>query len=160
ELAKDKVLMGTERRSMIIGPDERRAIAYHESGHTVVGKFLTGLDPIHKVTIIPRGMALGVTQTLPVEDQLTLSKEKAENMISFMMGGRIAELVILGQQTTGAGNDIERATDLARKMVCEWGMSDAIGPVAVGRKEENVFLGREWHQSRELSQKTAEAVDS
>ena len=105
-------------------------------------------------------MALGLTQTLPVEDQLTLSKEKAENMISFLMGGCIAESIVLGQQTTGAGNDIERATELARRMVCEWGMSDAIGPVAIGKKEESIFLGREFHQSTRISQKTAELVDS
>ncbi len=160
ESAKDKVLMGTERKSMYIGPEEKKAIAYHESGHAIVGRFLPGLDPIHKVTIIPRGMALGITQTLPQEDQLTLSKQKAENMISFLMGGCIAESLVLGQQTTGAGNDIERATDLARRMVCEWGMSEAIGPMAVGKKEENVFLGREINQSSHVSQKTAEIVDS
>jgi cell division protease FtsH len=160
ESAKDKVMMGTERKSMIMGAEERRAVAYHESGHTIVGKLLVGLDSIHKVTIIPRGMALGLTQTLPNEDQMTLSKTKAENMISFMMGGGLAELIILGQQTTGASNDIERATELARKMVCEWGMSEAIGPVAIGKKEESIFLGREMHQGRDLSQKTAELVDS
>jgi len=160
ELAKDKVLMGTERKSMIVGAEERRAVAYHEAGHTIVGKSLPGLDPVHKVTIIPRGMALGITQTLPVEDQLTLSKEKAKNMISFLMGGCLAELIVLGQQTTGAGNDIERATELARKMVCEWGMSDAIGPEKKKKKEENIFLGREIHQASQLSQKTAELVDS
>lgn len=160
EQAKDKVLMGTERRSMIIGQEERRMIAYHEAGHTIVGKSLAGLDPIHKVTIIPRGMALGLTQTLPDEDRLTLSKDKAENMIAFLMGGCIAEALVLGNQTTGAGNDIERASELARRMVCEWGMSDVIGPVAVGKKEENIFLGREFHQSREVSQKTAETVDA
>jgi len=160
EKAKDKVLMGTERKSMLIGPEEKKAIAYHEAGHTIVGRMLKGLDPIHKVSIIPRGMALGVTQTLPQEDTLTLSKTKAENMISFLMGGGIAESLVLGQQTTGASNDIERATDLARKMVCEWGMSEAIGPVAVGKKEQDVFLGREMHQSSNLSQKTAEIVDA
>lgn len=160
EFAKDKVLMGTERKSMLIGPEEKRAVAYHEAGHTIVGKSLKGLDPVHKVTIIPRGMALGVTQTLPTEDQLTLSKDKAENMISFLMGGCIAESLVFGQKTTGAGNDIERATDLARRMVCEWGMSDAIGPVAIAKKEENVFLGREFSQRHDLSQKTAEIVDS
>jgi cell division protease FtsH len=160
EAAKDKVLMGTERRSMIIGPEERKAIAYHESGHTIVGKLLDNLDPIHKVTIIPRGMALGITQTLPTEDRLTLSKAKAENIIAFLMGGCIAESLVLGQQTTGAGNDIERATDLARKMVCEWGMSEAIGPVTIAKKEENIFLGREFHQSREVSGRTYEIVDS
>jgi len=160
EFAKDKVLMGTERKSMLVSAEEKRAVAYHEAGHTIVGKSLRGLDPVHKVTIIPRGMALGVTQILPLEDQLTLSKEKAENMISFLMGGCIAESLVFGQKTTGAGNDIERATDLARRMVCEWGMSDAIGPVAIAKKEENVFLGREFSQRHDLSQKTAEVVDS
>ncbi len=161
EQAKDKVMMGAERKSMIIGPEERKAIAYHEAGHTIVGNSLKGLDPIHKVTIIPRGMALGLTQTLPTEDQLTLSKEKAENMIAFLMGGALAEQLILGQKTTGAGNDIERATDLARRMVCEWGMSDSIGPMAIGKKEGDVFLGREFHQaSGSISQKLAELVDS
>jgi len=160
EQAKDKVMMGTERKSMVIGPEERKAIAYHEAGHTIVGNFLKGLDPIHKVTIIPRGMALGLTQTLPTEDTLTLSKEKAQNMIAFLMGGAIAEEIVLGQKTTGASNDIERATDLARRMVCEWGMSDAVGPMAVGKKEGDVFLGREFHQSNGgISQKLAELVD-
>ncbi len=157
--AKDKVLMGAERRSLLIGPEERRAIAYHESGHAIVGLFLDGLDPIHKVTIIPRGMALGLTQTLPDEDKLTLSRKTAENMIAFLMGGYLAESIYLGQKTTGASNDIERATELARKMVCEWGMSEAVGPMAVGKKEENVFLGREWHQGRPLSQKLLELAD-
>lgn len=160
EAAKDKVLMGTERKSMLIGPEEKLAIAYHEAGHTIVGKSLSQIDPVHKVTIIPRGMALGLTQTLPSEDQLTLSREKAEHMISFLMGGCLAEKIVLGQQTTGASNDIERATDLARRMVCEWGMSPAIGPVAIGKKEENIFLGREMHQASNVSQKTAELVDS
>ncbi len=160
ELAKDKVLMGTERKSMLIGPEEKRAVAYHEAGHTIVGMSIPGLDPVHKVTIIPRGMALGLTQTLPLEDQLNLSKEKAENMISFLMGGCLAESIVLGQQTTGASNDIERASDLARRMVCEWGMSDAIGPVAIGKKEQDIFLGREIHQNSTVSQKTAELVDS
>jgi len=160
EQAKDKVLMGAERRSMVIGPEEKKAIAYHEAGHTVVGRSLPGFDPVHKVTIIPRGMALGLTQTLPTEDQLTLSKDKAENMISFLMGGWIAEDLVLGQKTTGAGNDIERATDLSRRMVCEWGMSDVIGPIAIGKKEGNVFLGREIHQASNVSQKTAEIVDN
>ncbi len=161
EEAKDKVLMGKERRSMIIGPEEKKAIAIHEAGHTIVGKFLPGLDPVHKVTIIPRGMALGLTQTLPVEDQLTLSKVRGENMIAFLMGGAIAEQLVLGQQTTGAGNDIERATDLARRMICEWGMSEAIGPVHIGHKQSNPFLGREMSgHSGDISQKTAELVDS
>lgn len=160
EAAKDKVLMGSERKTMIIGPEEKKAIAYHEAGHTIVGKSLPGLDPVHKVTIIPRGMALGLTQTLPEEDQLTLSKEKAERMISFLMGGAIAEYLIFGQKTTGAGNDIERATDLARRMVCEWGMSDSVGPVAVGKKEGDVFLGREINQTRNISERLAETIDN
>ncbi len=161
EAARDKVMMGSERRSMIIPPEERKAIAYHEAGHAIVGRMLKGLDPIHKVTVIPRGMALGLTQTLPKEDQLTLSKERAENMIAFLMGGAIAEQLILGQKTTGAGNDIERATDLARRMVCEWGMSDAIGPMAIGKKGGDIFLGREFHQANDgISQKLAETVDT
>lgn len=160
ELAKDKVLMGTERKSMIIGAEEKRAVAYHEAGHTIVGKSLPGLDPVHKVTIIPRGRALGITQTLPDEDRLTLSKDKAENMISFLMGGHIAEWLVLKQRTTGAGDDIDKATNLARRMVCEWGMSDAIGPMAVGKKEGSIFLGREIHEARDISQKTAELVDN
>lgn len=160
EAAKDKILMGSERKTMIIGPEEKKAIAYHEAGHTIVGKSLAGLDPVHKVTIIPRGMALGLTQTLPEEDQVTLSKEKAERMISFLMGGAIAEYLIFGQKTTGAGNDIERATDLARRMVCEWGMSDKIGPMAVGKKEGDVFLGREISQAKNISERLAETVDN
>lgn len=160
EAAKDKILMGSERKTMIIGPEEKKAIAYHEAGHTIVGKSLSGLDPVHKVTIIPRGMALGLTQTLPEEDQVTLSADKAERMISFLMGGAIAEYLIFGQKTTGAGNDIERATDLARRMVCEWGMSEKIGPVAVGKKEGDVFLGREISQTRNVSERLAEQIDS
>ncbi len=160
ESAKDKVMMGTERRSMIIGPEERKAIAYHEAGHAIVGKSLPHIDPVHKVTIIPRGRALGLTQTLPSEDQLTLSKAKAENMIAFLMGGYIAEDLILGQKTTGAGDDIDKATNLARRMVCEWGMSDAIGPVCVAKKEGSVFLGREMTQTRDVSPKLAETIDN
>jgi cell division protease FtsH len=159
EQAKDKVLMGVERRSLVISDDEKKNTAYHESGHTIVGYLLPGVDPIHKVTIIPRGFALGLTQTLPNEDRLSYSKERAENMISFAMGGRIAEELIFGQKTTGAGNDIERATDLARRMICEWGMSDRLGPVTFGKKEEHVFLGREMGHSREFSESTAQAID-
>ncbi|MCM2321812.1 MAG: ATP-dependent zinc metalloprotease FtsH, partial [Oligoflexia bacterium] len=133
EHAKDKVLMGVERKSMVLSETERKTTAYHEAGHTLVGKFMPGTDPIHKVTIIPRGMALGVTQTLPSEDRMSLSKERAENSISFLMGGRLAEELVLNQKTTGAGNDIERATELARRMVCEWGMSDVLGPVSFGK---------------------------
>ncbi len=159
ERAKDKVLMGVERKSMVISDEEKRNTAYHEAGHTLVGKLLPGMDPIHKVTIIPRGMALGVTQTLPKEDRLSLTKAKAENTIAFLMGGRIAEETIFGHQTTGAGNDIERATDLARKMVCEWGMSEVLGPLTFGQKEEQVFLGRDIVQQRNYSEETAKLID-
>ena len=159
EHAKDKVLMGVERRSMVISDEEKKNTAYHEAGHTLVGKLLPGMDPIHKVTIIPRGMALGVTQTLPKEDRLSLTKTKAENTIAFLMGGRLAEELIFGQKTTGAGNDIERATDLARRMVCEWGMSEHLGPLTFGRKEEAIFLGREIAQHRDYSEDTARMID-
>jgi cell division protease FtsH len=159
EHAKDKVLMGVERRSMVISDTEKRTTAYHEAGHTLVGKFMPGTDPIHKVTIIPRGMALGVTQTLPTEDRLSLTKDRAENNIAFLMGGRIAEELILNQKTTGAGNDIERATDMARRMVCEWGMSDVLGPLTFGKKEQEIFLGRDIGQSRDYSEQTAQTID-
>jgi cell division protease FtsH len=159
EEAKDKVLMGSERRSMVLSDQEKRTTAIHEAGHTLVGRSLPGTDPIHKVTIIPRGMALGVTQTLPTGDRVSMDKVKAENMISFLMGGRVAEEIVLNQKTTGAGNDIERATDLARKMVCEWGMSDQLGPLTFGKKEEAIFLGREISQNRDYSEHTAVTID-
>ncbi|MEK6706460.1 MAG: ATP-dependent zinc metalloprotease FtsH [Bdellovibrionota bacterium] len=159
EQAKDKVLMGVERKSMVLSEHERRTTAYHEAGHTLVGKFIPGTDPIHKVTIIPRGMALGVTQTLPNEDRVNLTKDRAENNIAFLMGGRVAEELVLNQRTTGAGNDIERATDLARRMVTEWGMSDVLGPIAFGKKEEAIFLGREIAQHRDYSEQTAQTID-
>ena len=159
EDAKDKVLMGVERRSMALTDNEKRTTAYHEAGHTLVGKFLPGTDPIHKVTIIPRGMALGVTQTLPTEDRVSMSRDRAENMIAFLMGGRLAEELVLNQKTTGAGNDIERATEIARRMVCEWGMSDILGPVTFGKKEEAIFLGREIAQNRDYSEQTAQTID-
>ncbi len=159
EEAKDKVLMGAERRSMVLSDVEKETTAYHEAGHTLVGKFLPGTDPIHKVTIIPRGMALGLTQTLPKEDRHNLSKDKAENSIVFLMGGRVAEELVLKQQTTGAGNDIERASDLARRMVCEWGMSEVLGPLSFGKKEEAIFLGREIAQHRDFSEHTAQIID-
>jgi cell division protease FtsH len=159
ENAKDKVLMGVERKSMVLTENEKRTTAYHEAGHTLVGKFMPGTDPIHKVTIIPRGMALGVTQTLPNEDRVSLSREKAENSIAFLMGGRLAEELVLNQKTTGAGNDIERATELARRMVCEWGMSDVLGPITFGKKEEAIFLGREIAQHRDYSEQTAQTID-
>lgn len=160
EMAKDKVLMGSERKSLVISDDEKKNTAYHESGHTIVGHLMPGNDPIHKVTIIPRGFALGLTQTMPTEDRLSYTKERAENMIGFLMGGRIAEEIVFGHKTTGAGNDIERATDLARKMICEWGMSDRLGPVTFGKKEEQVFLGREMGHVREFSEATAQMIDN
>ena len=158
ELAKDKVLMGAERKSMIISEEEKRMIAFHESGHTLVAKSLPGTDPVHKVTIIPRGMALGLTQQLPIDDRHIHSKEQAENTISVLMGGRCAEELIFQQKTTGAGDDIDKASDLARKMVCEWGMSD-LGPLAFGRKEGEIFLGRDFVQQQEYSEKTAVEID-
>ena len=159
EKAKDKVLMGAERKSMIINEEDRKITAYHEAGHTLVGKKLKDLDPIHKVTIIPRGMALGVTQTLPEEESLSLKKSKAKSMIAFLFGGRAAEEIIFEDFTTGAGNDIERATDLARKMVCEWGMSEKIGPLALERNEGPVFLGMQQYSHKEYSDFKAQEID-
>ncbi len=159
EEAKDKVLMGSERKSLVLSEQERRNTAFHEAGHTLVGRSLPGTDPIHKVTIIPRGMALGVTQTLPREDRVSMDKVKAENMIAFLMGGRVAEEAVFNQKTTGAGNDIERATEVARRMVCEWGMSDVLGPLTFGKKEEAIFLGREISQHRDYSEQTAQTID-
>jgi cell division protease FtsH len=159
EQAKDKVLMGSERKSMIISDREKRTTAYHEAGHALVARLLPGADPVHKVTIIPRGMALGLTQQLPPEDRLNMSKEYAINRIAILMGGRIAEEIVFGQQTTGAGNDIEVATDLARKMVCEWGMSELLGPLAFGKKDEQIFLGREIAQHQDYSEQTAIEID-
>jgi len=160
EAAKDKVLMGTERRSMIISERERRTTAYHEAGHALVARLLPGTDPVHKVTIIPRGRALGLTQQLPAEDRQSMSLEFAEKQIAIMMGGRIAEEVIFDQITTGAGQDIEVATNLARRMVCEWGMSVKMGPLAFGKKEEQIFLGREIAQHRDYSEQTAIEIDT
>jgi cell division protease FtsH len=160
EEAKDKVLMGPERKSMVISEREKRNTAYHEAGHALVAKLLPGSDPVHKVTIIPRGPALGVTQQLPAEDRLSYSKEWAENRIAICLGGRIAEEIVFGQMTTGAGNDIEKATDLARKMVCEWGMSEKMGPITFGHKEEQPFLGRDMGHSQNYSEDTARAIDA
>ncbi|MBC7396982.1 MAG: ATP-dependent metallopeptidase FtsH/Yme1/Tma family protein [Bdellovibrionales bacterium] len=159
EEAKDKVLMGSERRSMTLTEQEKKTTAFHEAGHTLIGRSLPSTDPIHKVTIIPRGMALGVTQTLPKEDRVSMDKVKAENMIAFLMGGRVAEEAVFNQKTTGAGNDIERATDIARRMVCEWGMSDILGPLTFGKKEGEVFLGRDLAQHRDYSEQTAQTID-
>ncbi len=159
EYAKDKVLMGTERKSMVISEEEKRNTAYHESGHTLVAKLLPGADPIHKVTIIPRGRALGLTQQLPIDEKHTYPKKYLLNNIAILLGGRAAEELILNDFTTGAGNDIERATNLARKMVCEWGMSDAMGPLSYGKKEEQIFLGREFATHKDYSEQTAERID-
>ncbi|MCX6104700.1 MAG: ATP-dependent zinc metalloprotease FtsH [Proteobacteria bacterium] len=160
ELAKDKILMGPERKSMIMSIEEKRNTAYHEAGHAIVGLFIGGVDPVHKVSIIPRGQALGVTVMLPAEDRYTLTKDYAEGMIAYAMGGRAAEELIFRKQTTGAGDDINKATDIARKMVCNWGMSDKLGPLSFGKDSEEVFLGREIHNSRNFSDKIAEEIDS
>ena len=159
EDAKDKVLMGTERKSMIISEEEKRTTAYHESGHTLVAKLLPNTDPIHKVTIIPRGRALGLTQQLPLDEKHTYPKDYLLNSLCILMGGRAAEEIVLGMQTTGAGNDIERATGLARKMVCDFGMSDTLGPLSFGKKEDQIFLGREIFQHRDYSELTAQKID-
>ncbi len=160
EMAKDKVLMGPERRSMIISDNDKRVTAYHEAGHALVGKMMKGSDPIHKVTIIPRGRALGLTQQLPTEDRLNLSKASAEDQLTVAMGGRVAEELVFSQITTGASNDLQVATDLARKMVCEWGMSDKIGPLHFGRREEMVFLGRDFAEEKGYSEQTAIEIDA
>ncbi|MGC3998525.1 MAG: ATP-dependent zinc metalloprotease FtsH [Anaeromyxobacter sp.] len=160
EFAKDKVLMGTERRSMIISEKEKRNTAVHEAGHALVAKVLPGTDPVHKVTIIPRGRALGLTQQLPEEDRLSLYQQFALNQIAILMGGRLAEEITFNERSTGAGNDIERATDLARAMVCEWGMSDRMGPLAFGKKEGEVFLGREMNTQQGYSEQTAQEIDA
>lgn len=160
EASKDKVLMGVERRTMIISEEEKRLTAYHEAGHTLVAKFLPSADPIHKVTIIPRGRALGITQQLPAEDKHTLSKEYIINKIAIFLGGRAAEELVLNTQTTGAGNDLEMATEWARKMVCDFGMSDKLGPLTFGKKEEHIFLGRDIAQHKDYSEKTAVDIDN
>jgi len=160
ELAKDKILMGPERKSMIMSLDEKRNTAYHEAGHAVVGIYIGGVDPVHKVSIIPRGQALGVTVMLPAEDRYTLTKEYAEGMIAYAMGGRAAEELIFRKQTTGAGDDINKATEIARKMVCNWGMSEKLGPLSLGKDHEEVFLGREISNSRNFSEKVAEDIDN
>ena len=159
EFAKDKVLMGAERKSMVISDEEKKNTAYHESGHALVARLLPGSDPIHKVTIIPRGMALGLTQQLPVDEKHTYPKKYLLNNITILLGGRAAEELVLKDFTTGSGNDIERATNLARKMVCEWGMSDEMGPLSYGKKEEQIFLGREFATHKDYSEGTAERID-
>ncbi len=158
EMSKDKVLMGVERKSMILSDEEKKNTAYHEAGHALVAAMTPGADPVHKVTIIPRGMALGLTMQLPEDDKHTYTREYLEAMLAVLMGGRSAEEIFLGHITTGAGNDIERATDLARNMVCEWGMSE-LGPLAYGKKDEAIFLGREITQHRDYSEDTAIQID-
>jgi cell division protease FtsH len=160
EYAKDKVLMGVERKSMIVTEEEKKVTALHEAGHALLAVLLPHADPIHKVTIIPRGMALGLTQQLPVDEKHNYSRNYLNDMIAILLGGRIAEELTTGNITTGAGNDLERATDLARKMVCEWGMSDAMGPLTFGKKEEQIFLGREIAQHTDYSEDTALRIDA
>lgn len=160
ELAKDKILMGAERRSMIISDKEKKVTAYHEAGHALVARMLPDTDPIHKVTIIPRGRALGLTMQLPIDEKHTHSKQYLLNTICILFGGRMAERIVFNEITTGAGNDLERATGLARKMVCEWGMSDELGPLTYGKKEEQIFLGREIAQHRDYSEDTAQKIDT
>jgi cell division protease FtsH len=159
EFAKDKVLMGSERRSMIITDAEKRVTAIHEAGHALLTVLLPYADPIHKVTIIPRGMALGLTQQLPAEEKHNYSRDYLNDQIAILLGGRLAEELTNGGMTTGAGNDLERSTELARKMVCEWGMSDAMGPLTFGKKEEQIFLGREIAQHQDYSEDTAIRID-
>lgn len=159
EFAKDKVLMGAERRSIIISDEDKRNTAYHEAGHALVAHLLPNTDPVHKVTIIPRGRALGLTQQIPLDDRYNYKKDFLENMIAICLGGRISEEITMGQITTGAENDLETATDLARKMVCEWGMSLELGPVSFGKKEEAIFLGREFSQQNVISPETAIKID-
>ena len=158
EVAKDKVLMGVERKSLILSDEEKKVTAYHEAGHALVAAKLPGSDPVHKVTIIPRGMALGVTMQLPIDDRHNYTREYLKTDLAILMGGRLAEELFLNQMSTGAGNDIERATEMARKMVCEWGMSD-LGPLTFGKKEEQIFLGREISQHRDYSEDTAIKID-
>ena len=159
EMAKDKVMMGRERRSMIISDVEKKSTAYHEAGHAIVATLIPGADPIHKVSIIPRGMALGITQQLPIDERHTYSQVYLKNNITILMGGRVAEELVHGELTTGAGNDIERATALARKMVCEWGMSEKLGPVTFGQKQESIFLGRDITRHQDYSEATSRDID-
>jgi cell division protease FtsH len=159
ELAKDRVMMGAERRSMMLTDEEKKNTAYHEAGHALVAAMVPHADPIHKVTIIPRGVALGVTMQLPLDDKHTYTKDFLGARLAILMGGRIAEQMFLDHMTTGAGNDIEQATEMARQMVCEWGMS-SLGPLTFGKKEEQIFLGREIAQHRDYSEATAIRIDA
>ena len=159
DMAKDKILMGAERKSMILTDEEKRVTAYHEAGHALMAKLLPGTDPVHKVSIIPRGRALGVTMQLPTDDRHNYSKEFLHNRLAILMGGRVAEELAFKHVTTGAGNDLERATDLARKMVCEWGMSEKLGPLTFGQKEASMFLGRSFGSTHDVSEKMALEID-
>ncbi len=159
EFAKDKVLMGSERRSMMITEEEKRVTAVHEAGHALLAAVLPNADPVHKVTIIPRGMALGVTMQLPVDDKHNYSRDYLIDQIAILLGGRIAEEITNGKLTTGAGNDLERVTELSRRMVCEWGMSEALGPLTFGKREEQIFLGREIAKTQDYSEETAVMID-
>jgi cell division protease FtsH len=159
EIAKDKIMMGAERKSMIVPEKEKKLTAYHEAGHAIVARLLPGTDPIHKVTIIPRGRAMGLMMQLPIDEKYSYSKQYILNRIAISYGGWIAEKLIFNEITTGAGNDIEVASEMARKMVCEFGMSDELGPLAYGKKEEQIFLGREIAQHRDYSEETARKID-
>jgi cell division protease FtsH len=160
ESSKDKVLMGAERRSLIITDEEKKVTAFHEAGHALLAALVPHSDPLHKVTIIPRGLALGLTQQLPTEERHNWSKDQLEARIAVCMGGRIAEEMTFSQITTGAQNDIEQATEMARKMICEWGMSEALGPLAYGKKEEAIFLGKEFNRHQDYSEATALKIDA
>ncbi len=160
EHAKDKVLMGKERRSLILSDEEKRTTAYHEAGHALVAKNLAGTDPIHKVSIIPRGMALGITMQLPADDRHNYSREYLQNNLAVLMGGRVAEELVLNQMTTGAGNDIERATNMARKMVCSWGMSEVLGPLSYGERDNEIFLGKDLVHHKNFSEETSRQIDA
>ena len=160
EFARDKVMMGTERKSLMISEEEKRGTAYHEAGHAIVAGEIPEADPLHKVTIIPRGRALGVTTLLPLDEKHKWSRDYCLAMMAMTMGGRAAEMLIFKELSTGARDDIEKATNLARKMICEWGMSDVLGPVSYGQKEEQIFLGREIAQHRDYSEQTAITIDS
>jgi cell division protease FtsH len=159
EEAKDKVMMGVQRKSVVLSDTEKKTTAYHEAGHTLVAARTKGADPVHKVTIIPRGQALGVTMQLPIDEKHGYSREYIEGRLAILMGGRAAEELIFDELTTGAGNDIEQATKIARKMVCEWGMSDVLGPMTFGKKNEEIFLGREIQSHRDYSEVTARMID-
>jgi cell division protease FtsH len=159
ENAKDKVMMGIERRSMIISDEEKKTTAYHECGHVIVARSIPEADPVHKVTIIPRGRALGVTSYLPVDEKHTYGRDYLYAVIAYALGGRAAESIVFNQITTGAGNDIERATDIARKMVCDWGMSDKLGPLKYGQAEQEIFLGRDFGNKQTFSDTTARIID-